>query len=83
MLNQLANANLILSDLLFEVNNTMFQIDSLLIKRDTLFLFEFELNEMEADHITPWHEGGKTTLIIAKCYVERIIGENREIKNPY
>jgi len=22
---------------------------------------EFELNEMEADHITPWHEGGKTT----------------------
>jgi 5-methylcytosine-specific restriction endonuclease McrA len=20
----------------------------------------FELNEMEADHITPWHEGGKT-----------------------
>lgn len=22
---------------------------------------EFALNEMEADHITPWHEGGKTT----------------------
>jgi hypothetical protein len=22
---------------------------------------KFELNEMEADHITPWHEGGKTT----------------------
>lgn len=22
---------------------------------------EFELSEMEADHITPWHEGGKTT----------------------
>jgi HNH endonuclease len=21
---------------------------------------EFELKEMEADHITPWHEGGKT-----------------------
>lgn len=21
----------------------------------------FELNEMEADHITPWHEGGKTS----------------------
>jgi len=21
----------------------------------------FDLNEMEADHITPWHEGGKTT----------------------
>ena len=21
----------------------------------------FELNEMEADHITPWHEGGKST----------------------
>lgn len=21
----------------------------------------FELNEMEADHITPWHQGGKTT----------------------
>ncbi len=20
----------------------------------------FELNEMEADHITPWHEGGKS-----------------------
>ena len=20
----------------------------------------FELEEMEADHITPWHEGGKT-----------------------
>ena len=20
----------------------------------------FELNQMEADHITPWHEGGKT-----------------------
>jgi hypothetical protein len=23
----------------------------------------FELNEMEADHITPWHEGGKTNAI--------------------
>ena len=22
---------------------------------------EFEINEMEADHITPWHDGGKTT----------------------
>ena len=22
---------------------------------------EFEINEMEADHITPWHKGGKTT----------------------
>ena len=22
---------------------------------------QYELNEMEADHITPWHEGGKTT----------------------
>jgi hypothetical protein len=22
---------------------------------------QFEINEMEADHITPWHEGGKTT----------------------
>nr|WP_244644808.1 DUF262 domain-containing protein [Frigoribacterium sp. CFBP 8766] len=22
---------------------------------------EFEIQEMEADHITPWHEGGKTT----------------------
>ena len=22
---------------------------------------EFEISEMEADHITPWHEGGKTT----------------------
>ena len=22
---------------------------------------EFDLSEMEADHITPWHEGGKTT----------------------
>ena len=22
---------------------------------------DFELNEMEADHITPWHEGGKTS----------------------
>jgi 5-methylcytosine-specific restriction endonuclease McrA len=22
---------------------------------------KFELNEMEADHIKPWHEGGKTT----------------------
>ena len=21
----------------------------------------FELSEMEADHIKPWHEGGKTT----------------------
>ena len=21
----------------------------------------FEIKEMEADHITPWHEGGKTT----------------------
>lgn len=21
----------------------------------------FELDEMEADHITPWHEGGKTS----------------------
>jgi len=40
MLDRLENENLILSDLLFEVNNTMFQIDSLLITRDTLFLFE-------------------------------------------
>lgn len=23
---------------------------------------QFELNEMEADHITPWHEGGKSTV---------------------
>lgn len=23
----------------------------------------FEINEMEADHITPWHEGGKTSAI--------------------
>lgn len=23
---------------------------------------EFEINEMEADHITPWHEGGKTNI---------------------
>ena len=22
----------------------------------------FDLSEMEADHITPWHEGGKTTV---------------------
>ena len=22
----------------------------------------FEIEEMEADHIKPWHEGGKTTL---------------------
>ena len=21
----------------------------------------FEIEEMEADHVTPWHEGGKTT----------------------
>ena len=21
----------------------------------------FQINEMEADHITPWHEGGKTS----------------------
>ena len=21
---------------------------------------EFEIDKMEADHITPWHEGGKT-----------------------
>jgi len=21
----------------------------------------FEIEEMEADHITPWHQGGKTT----------------------
>jgi len=21
----------------------------------------FEIEEMEADHITPWHDGGKTT----------------------
>ena len=23
----------------------------------------FEFEEMEADHITPWHEGGKTTAV--------------------
>jgi 5-methylcytosine-specific restriction endonuclease McrA len=23
----------------------------------------FEINEMEADHITPWHDGGKTNAI--------------------
>ncbi len=27
----------------------------------TLCNDHFELNEMEADHITPWHEGGKTS----------------------
>ena len=27
----------------------------------------FELEEMEADHITPWHEGGKTRLPTARC----------------
>ena len=21
----------------------------------------YEINEMEGDHITPWHDGGKTT----------------------
>lgn len=23
----------------------------------------FELHEMEADHITPWHDGGKTNAL--------------------
>ena len=23
--------------------------------------YEYEMKEMEADHITPWHVGGKTT----------------------
>lgn len=27
----------------------------------------FELNEMEADHITPWHEGGKT--VVENCQI--------------
>jgi hypothetical protein len=27
----------------------------------TKCVVHFELNEMEADHITPWHEGGKTS----------------------
>ena len=25
------------------------------------FSYHFKISEMEADHITPWHEGGKTT----------------------
>lgn len=40
MLDQLENENFILRDLLFEVNNTTFQIDSLLITQDTVLLFD-------------------------------------------
>jgi len=36
----------------------------------------FELEEMEADHITPWHERGKTTEKIAKCYAKNVIDES-------
>ncbi|WP_354005871.1 HNH endonuclease [Fictibacillus terranigra] len=39
----------------------------------------FELNKMEADHITPWHEGGKTTA--ENCQLLCIeVGENQENK---
>jgi vacuolar-type H+-ATPase catalytic subunit A/Vma1 len=34
----------------------------------------FKLSEMEADHITPWHEGGKTD----KCCAKKIIEEKEE-----
>ncbi|MBS4205502.1 nuclease-related domain-containing protein [Lederbergia citrea] len=40
LLENLSDEWLILSDLLLEVNNTMFQIDSLLVSRHSIFLFE-------------------------------------------
>ena len=34
----------------------------------------FEIEQMEADHITPWSQGGKTMMKTAKCCVKSVIG---------
>jgi len=41
----------------------------------------FKIEEMEADHIIPWHEGGKTDEKIVKCFVRKTIAESQESKN--
>ena len=38
---------------------------------------EFDMNEMEADHITPWHKGGKT--IAENC--QMLCKQDKRIKS--
>jgi hypothetical protein len=50
------------------------------VKKDAKCLVcgdEFDISKMEADHITPWHTGGKQMKKIAKCYAKKIIGGNQ------
>ena len=37
----------------------------------------FDLPKMEADHITPWSDGGKTIEEIVRCYARSTIGGKR------
>jgi hypothetical protein len=39
---------------------------------------KWEIEEMEADHIKPWHENEKQVLSIAKCYAKKTTEENQE-----
>lgn len=36
-----------------------------------------EIENMQGDHLAPWHLGGKTTSKTAKCYVNIVIEENQ------
>jgi len=40
----------------------------------------FEIEDMETDHITPWHEGERQFQKIVKCYASKIIESNLENK---
>ena len=46
---------------------------------------KFQLDEMEGDHIKPWHEGGKATQRIARCCANTTIegnqGDSYQIKD--
>lgn len=40
-----------------------------------LLVVFFEIEEMKANHITPWSKGGKLLPKIARCYVKIVVGE--------
>ena len=39
----------------------------------------FTYEEMEADHVTPWHEGGKTVPRTARCCAGRTTAQGRHV----
>ncbi|AGK53504.1 nuclease-related domain-containing protein [Bacillus sp. 1NLA3E] len=47
LLGNLQSEMIILNDLLFEVNNSLFQIDSLIISQETIYLFEVKNYEVD------------------------------------